>query len=143
VVVKHSIEINKPFDEVWAVFDDPELQPKWLGMMKSIEQVKGKGNAKGAVQKVVFTRDSGDAELTVTVLEYKEGHLKTRYEGLQLPFELTSDFTAIDDDTTEWAAEIDVQLGLLTRALGPVLKGSLGGFAEDMGDDFKKYVESR
>lgn len=141
MVVEHSIEIDKPYDEVWAVFDDPSLQPEWLGMMKSWEQVKGDGNSKGAVQKVVFTRDSGDTELTVTVLDYAEGMVKARYEGMQLPFELTSRFDAVDDDTTRWSAHIDVKLSLLTKALGPVLKGPLGDLAEQMGNDFKSYLE--
>jgi uncharacterized membrane protein len=140
--VDHSIEINKPFDEVWGVFDDPSHQPKWLDMMKSFKQVKGKGNEKGAVQSVVFARDSGETELTVTILDYKKtGTVVAKYEGMQLPFILTSNFHAIDDDTTEWAAEIEVKLSLIQKALGPVLKGSMNDLAAQMGDDFKKYVE--
>ncbi|MGH2957980.1 MAG: SRPBCC family protein [Solirubrobacterales bacterium] len=141
--VEHSIEINKPFDEVWGTFDDPSLQPEWLDIMKSFEQVKGKGNAKGAVQNVVFSRDSGDTELTVTVLDYDpDGVVVARYEGMQLPFILTSTFSAVDDDTTEWAAEIEVKLSLIQKPLGPVLKGAMSDLAEKMGSDFKKYVES-
>jgi carbon monoxide dehydrogenase subunit G len=140
--VDHSVKIDKPFDEVWATFDDPSHQPKWLDIMKSFKQVKGKGNAKGAVQQVVFSRDSGDTELTVTVLDYDPaGKVVARYEGMQLPFVLTSNFSAIDDDTTEWAAEIEVKLSLIQKPLGPVLKGAMSDLAEKMGSDFKKYVE--
>lgn len=143
MIVDHSIIIDKPFDEVWGVFDDPSLQPKWLGMMKSFKQVKGKGNEKGAVQKVVFTRDSGDTELTVTILDHNpSGQVVARYEGMQLPFVLTSNFVDLDDDSTEWAAEIEVKLSLLQKALTPVLKGAMGDLAKQMGSDFKKYVES-
>lgn len=143
MVVNESIVIDRPFDEVWAVFDDPALQPEWLEMMSSFEQVSGKGNAKGAVQRVVFERSSGETELTVTVLDHSEGRVKARYEGMQLPFELTSTFVEIDDDSTEWECEIDVKLSLLTKALGPVIKGSLSDLAAQMGSDFKSYVESR
>lgn len=142
MIVDHSIIIDKPFDAVWAVFDDPSLQPKWLGMMKSFKQVKGTGNEKGAVQKVVFTRDSGDTELTVTILDQDpSGRVVARYEGMQLPFVLTSNFVDLDDDSTEWAAEIEVRLSLLQKALTPVLKGAMGDLAKQMGSDFKKYVE--
>lgn len=140
--VYESVEIDKPFHEVWAVFDDPSLQPEWLDIMKSFEQVKGEGNAKGAVQNVVFTRDSGDTELTVTILEYDpSGAVAARYEGMQLPFVLTSTFSVVDDDTTEWAAEIEVKLSLIQKPLGPVLKGAMSELAQKMGTDFKKYVE--
>ena len=144
MVVDHSITIDKPFDEVWSVFNDPELQPEWLDIMTSFEQVKGKGNAKGAVQKVVFARDSGDTELTVTILDHDaSGQVVARYDGMQLPFILSSKFSPIDEDTTEWSAEIEVKLSLIQKALGPVLKGAMGGIASDMGSDFKKYVESQ
>jgi len=140
--VNESVEIDKPFDEVWAVFDEPSKQPEWLDIMKSFEQIKGEGNAKGAVQNVVFTRDSGDTELSVTILDYDpSGVVVARYEGMQLPFVLTSTFSAIDDDTTEWAAEIEVKLSLIQKALGPVLKGAMSELAQKMGSDFKKYVE--
>lgn len=144
MVVEHSVEIDRPFDEVWAIFNEPALQPEWLDMMKSFEQVKGKGNAEGAVQSVVFTRDSGDTELTVTVLKNDgAGHIVTRYEGMQLPFVLTSTFSAAGDDSTQWHAEIEVKLSLLQKALAPILSGAMRELAENMGDDFKRFVESR
>jgi carbon monoxide dehydrogenase subunit G len=142
MVVDHSIIIDKPFDEVWGVFDDPSLQPEWLDIMKSFTQVKGKGNEKGAVQKVVFSRDSGETELTVTILKHDPaGQVVAEYKGMQLPFILTSNFVELEDDTTEWAAEIEVKLSLIQKALGPVLKGAMSDLAKQMGSDFKKYVE--
>ncbi|MBJ7459667.1 MAG: SRPBCC family protein [Thermoleophilaceae bacterium] len=143
MIVDHSIIIDKPFAEVWAVFDDPSLQPEWLGMMKSFKQVKGRGNTKGAVQSVVFVRDSGDTELTVTILDHDpSGQVVARYEGMQLPFVLNSNFVDLDDDSTEWSAEIEVKLSLLQKALTPVLKSAMGDLAKQMGSDFKDYVES-
>lgn len=143
MIVDHSIIIDKPFKEVWSVFEDPSLQPKWLGMMKSFKQVKGKDNAKGAVQNVVFARDSGDTELTVTILGHDpSGQVVARYEGMQLPFVLTSNFVELEDDTTEWAAEIEVKLSLIQKALAPVLKGAMSNLAAEMGSDFKKYLEA-
>lgn len=144
MVVEHSVVIDRPFDEVWAIFNKPALQPEWLDMMKSFKQVKGKDNAKGAVQTVVFTRESGDTELTVTVLKNDgAGHIVARYEGMQLPFVLTSTFGDVGDDSTEWHAEIEVKLNLLQKALAPILGGAMRELAENMGDDFKAYVESR
>ncbi|MGK2878638.1 MAG: SRPBCC family protein [Solirubrobacterales bacterium] len=144
MIVDHSIIIDRPFDLVWGVFDDPSLQPEWLDMMKSFEQVKGKGNEKGAVQKVVFARESGDTELTVTILDHDPaGQVVAEYEGMQLPFILTSNFVELEDDTTEWAAEIEVKLSFIQKALGPILKGAMGDLAKEMGSDFKKHVESQ
>jgi uncharacterized membrane protein len=144
MVVEHAVKINKPIDEVWAIFDQPELQTKWHKPIKSYEHVSGKGNSRGSVARVIYARDSGDTELTVTVDERKAPtHFVATYEGMQLPFVLTSNFSAIDDDVTEWKAEIEVRLSLLQKALGPILKGAMSDLASGMGKDFKKYVESR
>lgn len=143
MLVEHAVKINKPIDEVWAVFDQPELQTKWHKPIKSFEHVSGRGNSRGSVSRVTYERSSGDTELTVTVDERKPPtHFVATYEGMQLPFVLTSHFTAIDDETTQWKAEIEVKLSLMQKALGPILKGAMGDLASGMGKDFKKYVES-
>ena len=92
------------------------------------------------------TFKNGDSTrvLTATVLERKAPtKLVSKYEGMQLPFYLTSSFRAVDDGSTEWAAEIEVKLNLMQKALGPLLKGTMSDMARNMGDDFKAYCESR
>ncbi|MGH2907437.1 MAG: SRPBCC family protein [Solirubrobacterales bacterium] len=144
MVVEHAVVVDRPLDEVWAVFDDPKLQLEWDDNLLTYEQIEGKGNSEGAVQQLTYKRGDGETVLTATVLERSTKKLMvTRYEGMQLPFTITSTFRAIDDDSSEWHAEIEVKLSLLTKALGAVLKGPMTEMAQNMGDGFKKYVESR
>jgi uncharacterized protein YndB with AHSA1/START domain len=144
MVVEASVVIERPLDEVWAVFDDPEQQVDWNSDLLAHEHISGKANEKGAVSRLTFKRGDGETVLTATVLERKAPKkLAAVYEGMQLPFYLTSNFRAIDDDTTEWSAEIEVKLNLVQKALGPLLKGTMTDMAQKMGDDFKSYCESK
>jgi uncharacterized protein YndB with AHSA1/START domain len=144
MIVEKSVVIDRPLDEVWAIFDDADLQTEWNSDLLDYEPVSGEGNAKGAVSTLTFKRGDGETVLTATVLERKPPHeISAVYEGMQLPFYLSSTFSAVDDDSTEWHAEIEVKLNLMQKALGPLLKGTMSDMAEKMGNDFKAYCESR
>lgn len=134
---EHRVVIDRPIEEVWAVFDDPDAMVEWQDNLISFEEV----SESVSLQTV---RNAGiNQELTVTLLEYEAPVLaKSRYEGAQAPFEVTNTFTAIDDGSTEWLAVMDLKLNLLTKALGPVLKPVMNELVKRNGRDFKNYVES-
>lgn len=130
--------IDRPLDEVWAVFDDAEAMVEWQGNLVSFEEVS-------ETVSLQTVRNAGiNQELTVTLLEHEAPKFaKSRYEGAQVPFEVTNTFTAVDDGSTEWCAVMDLKLNLLTKALGPVLKPVMQELIKRNGRDFKTYVESR
>lgn len=129
--------IDRPLEEVWAVFDDPEAMVEWQGNLIRNEEVS-------ETVSLQTVRNAGiNQELTVTLLEHNPPKLqKSRYEGAQVPFEVTNTFTAVDENSTEWCAVMDLKLNLLTKALGPVLKPVMQELIKRNGRDFKTYVES-
>jgi uncharacterized membrane protein len=135
---EHRVVIDRPLEEVWAVFDDPDAMVEWQGNLVSYEEVSD-----GVSLQTV--RNAGmNQELTVTLLEHEPPMLaKSRYEGAQVPFEVTNTFTAVDDDSTEWVAVMDLKLNLLTKALGPVLKPVMTELIKRNGRDFKQYAEAQ
>jgi uncharacterized membrane protein len=135
---EHRVVIDRPLDEVWAVFDDAEAMVEWQGNLVSFEEVSD-------TVSLQTVRNAGiNQELTVTLLKHEAPTFaKSRYEGAQVPFEVTNTFTAVDDDSTEWCAVMDLKLNLLTKALGPVLKPVMHELIKRNGRDFKTYVESR
>jgi uncharacterized membrane protein len=134
---EHRVVIERPLDEVWAAFDDPDAMVEWQGNLVAYEQVSDDVSRQ-------TVRNAGiNQELTVTLLEHEAPSLaKSRYEGAQVPFEVTNTFTALGDDSTEWLAVMDLKLNLLTKALGPVLKPVMTELIKRNGRDFKHYVES-
>lgn len=142
--VEHVTVIEKPIADVWSAFDDPDQLVEWQERLKSYEQIEGASDEIGSVSLQTIRRSKGDLELTVTLLDRREGEFsQSRYEGMQLPFTISNTFTEIDDDTTEWHVVVDVRLNLMQKALAGVLKGPLTELAEQNGEDFKKFVESR
>lgn len=135
---EHRVTIDRPIEEVWEVFEDTDAMVEWQGNLISYEQVSD-----GVSLQTV--RNAGmNQELTVKLLERKAPTLsKSRYDGAQVPFEVTNTFAAIDDDSTEWCAVMDLKLNLLTKALGPVLKPVMMELIKRNGRDFKKFVESQ
>lgn len=144
MVVEASVVIDRPLDDVWAVFDDPDQQVSWNSDLLEYEPVSGKPGSTGSVSRLTFKRGDGETVLTETIQERKAPQkVVAVYEGMQLPFYLTSNFRAVDDNTTEWSASIEVKLNLMQKALGPLLKGTMTDMAQKMGDDFKAYCESK
>ncbi|MFY9487713.1 MAG: SRPBCC family protein [Solirubrobacterales bacterium] len=144
MVVEHSIDINKPLKEVWAVFDDPDQLVAWQSALISYQQISGEPGEPGSVSKQTIKRSSGETELTVTVLDRRPPEFsKAQYEGMPLPFTISNSFSDVGDGMTEWHAVIDVRLNLMQKALGPVLKGAMQELAEQNAEDFKQFVEGR
>ncbi len=142
--VEHAIVIERPLEEVWAIFDDPDLLLQWQSALVAYEQIEGDPGEDGSVSRQTIERSGREVELTVTVLDRREPEfMKMHYEGLQLPFEISNTFTSVDGNKTEWHAVIDVRLNLMQKALGPVLKGPLADLTEQNGEDFKRFAERR
>jgi hypothetical protein len=142
--VRHAVIIERSLEEVWGIFDDPKLLLEWQDAMVGYKQLKGKPDKAGSVSLQTIKRSSGDTELTVTLLERKAPSFsKSRYEGMQLPFTIANSFSEVEEEITEWSAVIDVKLNIVQKAIGPMLKGSLSDLAQQNGDEFKAFVESR
>lgn len=141
--VSHTEVIEGKPADIFKAFEDPDVILAWQGSILEFEQLRGKFNRKGGVahmkaQQVGFTSD-----LTVTTLE-RDGRkrmVRYGYEGAQAPFEILNTFTNAGDGTTEWTAELDVKLNLLTRALGPVLKPLASELVKGNGKSFRIWCE--
>lgn len=120
------------------MFDDPDAMVEWQSNLISHERFS-ESISRQKVRNAGITQ-----ELTVTLLEEEPPTMtKSRYEGAQVPLEVTNTFTAVSDDSTEWLAVMDLKLSLLTKALGPVLKPVMLELIKRNGRDFKEYVEAR
>lgn len=142
--VDHTEVIDRPVDEVWTLFEDPHAMVEWQGNLLEHAYVEGSPDKPGAISHQTVKNAGVTSVLTVTLLEREPQKLsRSRYEGAQAPFEVTNTFSARKDGSTEWHAEMDVKLNLLTKALGPVLKPIAQELVKRNGRDFKQYVESR
>jgi uncharacterized protein YndB with AHSA1/START domain len=142
--VEHAVVIERPREEVWAVFDDPELMVEWQGNLLEYEQLEGESDEIGSISRQTIKNVGVKSDLTVTLLERDEPELSSsHYEGAQVPFTVINTFSDLGDGTTEWHAELEVRLGLVQKALAPILKPLMSDLVSRNGRDFKAFVESR
>ncbi len=141
--VDHRVDVAADPAAVWDVLGDPSLMPEWFTKLENFEALKGDGTKKGDRYQLEYPRNDGPLVLSVEVLsvDAPHGHVH-RFEGFQVPFTITSTIET-DGNGSVWDASIEVKLSLVQRALGPVIKNYLDGFAREMGDDFRTYVESK
>lgn len=142
--VSHVEVIDRPVDEVFAAFEDPDAILEWQDNVLEFEQLKSAFNRKGGVARMLVKQTGMTNDVTVTVLERdaKKHRVKYGYEGAQAPFEIENTFKALGPDATEWTAVMDVKLNILTKALGPVLKPLAAQTVKSNGTNFKAYMEA-
>ncbi len=142
--VAHTEVIAAPVAEVFAAFEDPEVIAAWQENLLEFEMVKGSFTRKGGVARMKARQVGMTSDLTVTVLERdaRKRFVKYGYEGAQAPFEIANSFVDLGDGSTEWTAEMDVKLSLLTKALGPVLKPIASELVKGNGRSFRAWCEA-
>lgn len=142
--VSHTEVIDAPVAEVFAAFEDPEVIDAWQDNLLEFEMVKGSFDRKGGIAHMKVRQTGMTNDLTVTVLDRnaKKFFVKYGYEGAQAPFEIANSFVDAGDGTTEWTAEMDVKLSLLTKALGPVLKPLASELVKNNGKHFRAWCEA-
>lgn len=142
--VSHTEFIDRPIAEVWAEFENTETFADWQDNLLEFEQVSGKYTAVGGVAHVKVKQVGMTNDLVLTVLsrDARRHRVAYRYEGAQAPFEIANSFRSVDGGT-EWTAEMDVKLNLLTKALGPVLKPIASELVKSNGKNFRAHMESK
>ncbi len=142
--VSHTEVIAAPVSEVFAAFEDPDVIASWQDNMLEFEMLKGSFTRKGGVAHMKVRQTGMTNDLTVSVLERnaRKFYVKYGYEGAQAPFEIANSFVDLGDGSTEWTAEMDVKLSLLTKALGPVLKPIASELVKANGRAFRAWCEA-
>lgn len=143
--VEHTEVIEAPVADVWKAFEDPSVFQQWQTNLLEYEQLEGSFTKVGGVARMKAKQVGTTNELTVTVVERdaRKRMVKYHYEGAQAPFEILNRFRALDGGGTEWTATLDVQLSLLTRALGPVLKPLANELVKGNGKNFREWCEAQ
>lgn len=127
---------------VFAAFEDPDAIMAWQSDLLEFEVVKGAFNRNGGVARMLVKQAGIKTEMTATVAERRAPKMvRYRYEGAQVPFEITNTFRDLDDGTTEWTAELDLKLGFVFKALGPVLKPIAKELVKRNGRNFRGWCE--
>ena len=114
----HTIEVNKPLKEAWAVSQDDSKFDQWLKGFKSIELLSGQKNVAGSTYEVIVNPGNGqpDFEMIETLESIKE------FEKVRLLF----DSDVMDFDQTILFSETNsgskIQTVSIVKGKNPITK---------------------
>lgn len=141
-VVKTSVTINRPAEQVWLAFMNTENLPYWLSGFVSVTPISGERGAVGSKSTIVLNERGKEMIITETLLELTPSRqFRCAMESKQMNSECDFRFVSFGH-TTELIQTVQLHpKGLMMKFLLPFLKGSV---VKTMTNDLiwlKKFIE--
>jgi len=138
-----EIIIDRNIEDVAMVFGNPENTLKWLEGLRSVNLVSGDLGEVGSKSKVVFDSAAGRMEMTETVtVRDLPCEYATTYEGVGYFSWSHHAFEQIDQNSTRYILEQEVQLHGALKAASFLLKGTIRRQVKRTAAAFKKFTEA-
>ena len=139
-----EIEINKPIDEVIALFDNPGNMDKWMKGLQSFEPISGIQGQPGAKSKLNFKMGKREIEMieTITVRNLPEEFSGT-YEANGVFNIVKNRFKKISDNKTKYITENEFQFKGFMKIMGFLMPGAFKKQSLKYLKDFKDFTENQ
>ncbi len=137
-----SVEINKPIEEVVALFDNQDNYKHWMEGLLSVTLIEG--NPGRIATKTEFRFKMGKREMTMTetVLESDlPGRYKVQYEADGVFNTVASSFEDLGNSTTKCTTESEFQFKGFMKVIAFLMPGSFKKQSLKYLTDFKKFAE--
>lgn len=138
------IEIEKPIDTVFSVFNNQELMKEWLTDVKSVEPINVKPGIVGSEYKMIIENEGKEMEMNEKVLAFIPNKKVTLY--LDANDMLKTDdynFSFSNGKTTIIKEVICKSDSYLMSCVFPYFKGMFTEIDQKYLDDFKSYIEKQ
>lgn len=137
-----EIEINKPIDEVVALFDNPDNMGEWMEGLQSFEPISGTPGQPGAKSRLKFKMGKREVEMieTITVRNLPEEFTGT-YEADGVFNVVKNRFVKLAPDRTKYITEQEFQFRGWMKLLGLLMPGAFKKQSRKYQADFKQFAE--
>jgi uncharacterized membrane protein len=135
--------INKPRNEVWQAFHDPERMKAWQTSLTSIELINGIAGQPGAESKLTFAEKGREFSLFERITACQEHErLDQMYENEFSLNTVQNSFLEQGQSQTLWITETEYKFKtLLMKLMGPVYKKNLAARTQRDMERFKEMIE--
>lgn len=138
-----SIDIDRPRDEVVAIFEDPNAIPAWQKGFKGMEPLEGEHGRPGST--CLMHYDFGTRKMTLTeTIERNDlpGRFVAIYETRGVFNRSDNQFDEVAPGVTRWTAENEFRFSsLMMKIMGALMPGAFRKQSRSMMADFKAFVE--
>lgn len=137
-----EIEINKPIDEVIALFDNPDNLEQWMEGLQSFETISGSPGQPGARSRLKFKMGKREIEMieTITVRNLPAEFTGT-YEANGVYNIVTNRFIPLAPDRTKYITEQEFQFRGWMKVVGLLMPGAFKKQSRKYQADFKRFAE--
>jgi uncharacterized membrane protein len=137
-----QIEINKPIDQVVALFDNPENMKKWMKGLQSFETISGTPGWPGSKSRLVFITGNKVMEMieTITVRNLPEEFSGT-YDIKGVHNIVKNRFQKISDTKTLYISEQEFRFKGIMRFVAMLMPAVFKRQSMQHLESFKDFVE--
>ncbi len=129
----HTITVDKPIEEAWAITQDESKYDKWLKGFKSMELISGERNKVGSKYKVIVNPSEGqdDFEMIETLVAIKEfDHVEMHFDSEPMKFEQIISFKENNGKTTVATDSKVFGKGIMMRSSFALMEMFTGSFTK-------------
>ncbi|MGB7786229.1 MAG: SRPBCC family protein [Salinimicrobium sp.] len=139
-----EIEINRPIDEVVALFKNPENLYKWMDGLQSYQQLSGVPGQPGAKSKLEFKMGKREIEMVeiIKVNDLPEEFTAT-YEAKGVFNVISNKFIELPDGRTRYITENEFRFKGFMKLMGWLMPGAFKKQSWKYMLAFKEFVEDQ
>lgn len=136
--------LDRPREQVWEAFDNPDNMIRWQPTLESFEHVSGEPGQPGAVSRLVYQEGGRTIEMTERLTERREPeYLAGEYETEGTINTIENHFQRLKDGRTRWVMNSEFNFSGLFKLLAPFMKGQMRKRTLNDMERFKAMVEGR
>lgn len=139
-----EIVIDRPLDEVIALFDNPDNLKEWQPGLIDIEHLSGDPGHPGAKARLKYNMGNRNVEMTETILTRNlPEEFSSTYEAKNVYNIVKNTFEKVDENRTKWTAFQEFKLYGFMKLFGWLMPGSFKKQSMKYMEYFKEFVESK
>lgn len=139
-----SITINKPIDQVVALFDNADNMKHWMEGLQSFEHLSGTPGQPGAKSKLVFQMGKRRIEMIETVTIRNLPHEFSGTYEAQGVFNIVGNrFESTPDGKTKYYSDQEFQFKGIMKLIAWLMPGMFRKQSMKYLEAFKSFAESR
>jgi carbon monoxide dehydrogenase subunit G len=139
-----EIEINKPIDEVVALFDNPDNMDKWMEGLQSFEHLSGIQGQPGAKSKLIFKMGKRKIEMIETInIRNLPNEFSGTYEANGVYNVVQNKFVKLSEDKTKYITKQEFRFSGYMVIISALMPGAFKKQSIKYLEDFKKFVEKQ
>lgn len=140
-----TITINKPKEQVAALFANPDYLKEYQETFISKELISGESEKNGAVSVMLYKMGKGEMELTETILENNlPDSFYAEYQHKHMDNTMCCTFKSLDENTTIYSSEIHYTSfrGFMPKAMSMLFPSVFKKQVNKWLVNFKNFAES-